>query len=211
MAKASRRRFSNSKRRRAVYDPKPLFLLVCEDTNSAPLYFAAIKRVSNANIEIIPGAGTPEVIAATAVEEATKRGFIGKKGLDWYAKSDQVWAVFDRDEHHHFDRGVKICAENGIFVARSNPCFEIWLILHHEDFHRPDGRHQALDHLCSLCPEYKEGKGRSLDYVKLIKELSKAEARAEAQLNSRSKEGKPFGPPSTTVFELTRAVWKKRS
>jgi RloB-like protein len=152
------------------------------------------------------------VIAAKAVEEAKKRGFIGKKrGLEWYAKSDQVWAVFDRDEHQHFDQGVKVCAENGVFLARSNPCFEIWLILHVEDFHRPDERHHVFDHLCTLRPEYKEGKGRALDYVRLIRELSKAEARAEAQLKARSEEGDPFGPPSTTVFELTRAIWNKRS
>jgi RloB-like protein len=212
MAKASRRRFANAKRGRAKRNPKPLFLLICEDTNSAPLYFSAIKRVSNANIEIIPGAGTPEVIAAKAVEEARKRGFLGKrKGLEWYAKSDQVWAVFDRDEHQHFDQGVTMCAENGILLARSNPCFEIWLILHVEDFHKPHERDQVLDHLCSLRPEYKEGKGRALDYDKLIKELPKAEARAEAQLKARSGEGDPFGPPSTTVFELTKALWTKRS
>jgi hypothetical protein len=211
MAKASRRRFANTKRRRATRDPKTLFLLICEDTNSAPLYFSAIKRVSNANIEIIPGAGTPEVIAAKAVEEAKKRGFIGnRRRLDWYAKSDQVWAVFDRDEHHHFDEGVKICAENGILLARSNPCFEIWLILHFEDFHRPDGRHLVLSRLCALCPEYKEGKGRAVDYGTLIRALDQAETRAEAQLRARSDEGVAFGPPSTTVFELTRGLWKNR-
>src|SRR5258708_568543 len=142
MAKASRRRFANAKRRRATRDPKRLFLLICEDTNSAPLYFSAVKRASGANIVIMPGAGTPEVIAAKAVEEAKKRGITGtRRGQDWYAKLDQVWAVFDRDEHHHFERGVNICADNGISVARSNPCFEIWIILHFEKYHKPDGRH----------------------------------------------------------------------
>jgi len=52
---------------------------------------------------------------------------------------DQVWVVFDRESkyHHRLDRireAIRVAREEGILVAISNPCFELWLILHHEFF-----------------------------------------------------------------------------
>lgn len=206
------RRGSNIKRRRASRDPKRRFLVVSEDENSAPAYFRALAGASNSIIDVIGGAGTPEVIAQTAIDLAIERGVIGRKrkALAWYERTDEVWAVFDRDEHEHFDRGVRLCDENGICVARSNPCFEVWLILHIDDFHKPHDRHKVLQHLCGLIPEYKEGKGKNVDYVKMLEALADAERRAEKQLAARKAEGDEYGPPSTTVFKLTQSIWKKR-
>jgi hypothetical protein len=213
MAKASRNRASNLKRRRAVRDPKRRFLIVCEGKNAEPLYFKALERISNTIIDIIAGAGTPDAIAKIAITQATARGVTGRgrKKLAWYERTDEVWAVFDRDDHCHFDAAIRLCEENQIFVGRSNPCFEVWLILHFEDFQKPDGRDAVLARLCDVCPEYKRGKGREADFDKLILELETAEQRAEQQLAKRQAEGGEFDPPSTTVFKLTRSVWKKRT
>jgi RloB-like protein len=166
----------------------------------------------NAVIDVIPGAGTPDAIAKIAIAEATARGVIGRgrKKLAWYERTDEVWAVFDRDEHHHYDDAIRLCEETQICVGRSNPCFEVWLILHFQDFHKPDGREAVLAHLCEVCPSYKLGKGREADFDKIIMKLETAEQRAERQLAKRKDEGSEFGPPSTTVFRLTRSVWKKR-
>lgn len=191
MARASRRRASNIVRRRAVRDPKRRFLIVCEGTNAEPLYLRALGRVSNTVIEILEGSGTPEVIAKIAIEKAKQLGVIGKAraGLAWYERADEVWAVFDRDEHHHFEEGVRLCRENCIGVGRSNPCFEVWLILHFEDFHRPDARDQVLARLCGLCPEYKVGKGREVHFDAILRNLEAAERRAEEQCAARRAEG----------------------
>lgn len=211
MARAYRHRAPDLRRRRAFRDPKRKFLVVSEGRNAEPLYLRALARASNTMIEIFPGAGTPEIIANTAIEEAKQRGVIGRrrKGLAWYERTDEVWAVFDRDEHQHYDEALKLCETNGIKVGRSNPCFEVWLILHYEDFHRPDERSEVLSHLCKLCPEYREGKGREADFDKMMGCLEQAEQRAEAQLISREKEGRQYGPPSTTLFKLTRSIWKR--
>jgi hypothetical protein len=91
-------------------------------------------------------------------------------------------------------------------VARSNPCFEIWLILHETDFHRPDGRHAVMARLQSLCPEYDAAKGKRPDCLRLIARIGDADSQAERQLAARADEGNPYGPPSTTVFKLTRAI-----
>jgi hypothetical protein len=163
-------------------------------------------------LDIHKAVGTPEVIARFAIERAREAGVIGKRRakLAWYERADEVWAIFDRDVHDYFDEGVRLCEENGIRVGRSNPCFEVWLILHYDDFHKPDGRDQVFERLCAFCPEYKDGKGRKVDFNRLIDNLSAAEKRAEAQRSARKDEGDAYGPPSTTVYELTKSMWVKK-
>jgi hypothetical protein len=46
---------------------------------------------------------------------------------------DQIWCIFDRDEHPNFDEAVSLAAVHGINLAISNPCIELWFILHFED------------------------------------------------------------------------------
>ncbi|MGP4109960.1 RloB family protein [Streptomyces sp. 4N509B] len=43
---------------------------------------------------------------------------------------DQVWCVFDVDEFPDVARAVAEARRVGIEVAVSNPCFELWLLLH---------------------------------------------------------------------------------
>ena len=99
-----------------------------------------------------------------------------------------------------------MCEQNRVGVARSNPCFEIWLILHLGEFDRPDGRHAVQRHLKTLRPEYDPDKNKSCDCDHLVKNVEKAERLASLQLERRQSEGVPFGPPSTTVGHLTAAI-----
>ncbi len=46
---------------------------------------------------------------------------------------DQVWCVFDRDDHLHVNSAINEALQVGIHVAFSNPCFELWLLLHVRD------------------------------------------------------------------------------
>lgn len=51
-----------------------------------------------------------------------------KRGLgDAY---DEYWCVFDVDVHPRLDGALALAASNGIRVALSNPCIELWLIIH---------------------------------------------------------------------------------
>jgi hypothetical protein len=45
---------------------------------------------------------------------------------------EEVWCVFDRDEHQKIDEALVRARDCKIRVAFSNPCFELWLLLHHE-------------------------------------------------------------------------------
>ena len=43
---------------------------------------------------------------------------------------DEIWCVFDTDEHRHLSQAMEDARQSGIEVAVSNPCFELWLVLH---------------------------------------------------------------------------------
>jgi hypothetical protein len=137
---------------------KKKFWLFCEGKNTEPLYFSALNdacRETLVEVKSIGAVGDPGRISEVAAKKLVDLGLHGKRraALNSYETGDEVWAVFDRDEHERFDEAIKRCGEAGVFVARSNPCFEIWLILHFTDFHRPDDRHAVQKELHKHCPE----------------------------------------------------------
>lgn len=119
---------------------------------------------------------------------------------------DQVWTVFDRDDHPRFDDAVALCRQHDIGVACSDPCFELWLILHLQNFDRPCTRHDVQRELEALHPAYDRNRGKKPDCDTLIRNVEMAEQRAEAQLETRDREANPFGNPSTTVGRLTLKI-----
>lgn len=54
---------------------------------------------------------------------------------------DDVWCVFDVDEFRDIEAAVALAGRQRIGIAVSNPCFELWLLLHFD-------RHTAH------CPSY---------------------------------------------------------
>ncbi len=191
-------------RRTETRAPKRKFILFTEGRNTEPGYFEALSRHLGGaliELEIIKAAGVPMTIAQSAATRAKVR-----KGRSSFDETDKVWAVFDRDDHHKVDEAIAKCRGAKVGVAYSNPCFELWLILHREEFHKPDGRHDVQQHCGQLFDGYHVNGGKILDWLSILAEVELAEARAEAQLAKRKEEGEPPGPPFTTVFELTREI-----
>ncbi|ARQ70294.1 RloB family protein [Streptomyces marincola] len=46
---------------------------------------------------------------------------------------DQVWCVSDVDDYRDLDEAVRYAENHGVELVLSNPCFELWLLLHHVD------------------------------------------------------------------------------
>jgi len=55
-----------------------------------------------------------------------KRSGLGK------AYQPQVWCMFDRDQHEGVEAALKLADEEGVGVAFSHPCFEVWRVLHYK-------------------------------------------------------------------------------
>lgn len=183
--------------------------IFCEGKNTEPTYFRALRNAYSSvplAMEVVEGVGVPFTIASKAVAKV-KGDHIGRYGRRTESDTDdQVWAVFDRDDHPRYQEAVNLCQEHGVRVARSNPCFELWLILHERDYDRPNSRKGVQSDLEQLRPEYHARKGKTPDCNDLVKRVVNAEERAQRQLRNRELDGSPFGNPSTTVGLLTRQI-----
>jgi hypothetical protein len=69
-------------------------------------------------------------------QEFVRKNFIVLPG------KDQLWLAFDVDDHHHAERVAREAPGFGMVAVVSNPCFEIWLYLHHADY--PQEKAEAL-------------------------------------------------------------------
>jgi hypothetical protein len=56
-----------------------------------------------------------------------------KQQRDENLQFDSVWAVFDVDEHPNLAEACALASREGIEVGMSNPCFELWALLHFQD------------------------------------------------------------------------------
>lgn len=174
-----------------------------EGTLTEPTYLRLFQKVHRngrshlpARLVVRPCGADPRRIVERALNE--KRD--AKKNR--LAKNDQYWAMFDRDQHARFEEAIDLARRNGIHLAISNPCFELWGILHHEDLDQPVSRQECQVILAMLCPDY--GPRKTFGSEKLIRTRYKvAVDRASQLVARRMEEDMPGGTPSTTVHELT--------
>ena len=204
------RRTPNLKRGKYQREPKRRFILFCEGKNTEPAYFRAIERVCTSaqiEVQVEPAAGVPYTIAEKAVARAKSAGLAPRsRRVNSFEESDQVWAVFDRDEHPRFKEAVALCKHGSVNVAHSNPCFELWLLLHVQDHDRYEERSEIQRLLGKVRPDYVRDGGKAPDCDDLVTRLERAEQRAREQLTRREDSGDAFGNPSTTVGHLTYQI-----
>lgn len=202
-----RRKFRSLHREAASREPKTKITIYTEGRNTEFEYFDQIRRTfpsSIVEVKIFEAAGAPLTIAKRAVEESREARRRCRKQS--YTRLDEFWAVFDRDEHPNIPEAMSRCRDANIGVAFSDPCFELWIILHFEDFDRPDHRHDVQRHLENICPEYSRSSGKKPDCAKMMEFVVQAEERAERQIERRLQEGAELGCPHTTVYQLTRKI-----
>lgn len=194
-------------RRTETRTPHTRFVVFSEGRNTEPSYFKALANTLShvlVKLKIYGGEGTPATLAGTAISYI--RGTSRRRDLSSFEKSDQVWIVFDRDEHPKVKETIDNYRRSGLNVAYSNPCFELWLILHYQDFDRAYDRHKVQDHLSELCPTYSRKTGKDPDCKELVSQVEVAETRARAMNSRRATEDAELGSPYTDVFQLTTAM-----
>jgi len=190
-------------RARATRAPKARFVIYCEGANTEPRYFRALAALygNNPLVKPEPVLGDPLRLAEAAIEHAGNR-----RRRNSFEENDQVWAVFDRDLHTNFDGAIKLCEQHDVPVGRSNPCFELWLILHDQEFDRQHESRDVCRHLQTLNPGYDPDGSKECSWDRLGDRVLDAERRARRQLALREQEGDPHGRPSTTVGTLTGEI-----
>ncbi len=132
---------------------KPLALIVCEGEKTEFQYFERFrqaKRLSATALEVVPG-DTSGSNPKSIVEYARKRS---KEQRSEKLPFDRVWCVFDRDEHEWWDDALTQARDNGFEVAFSNPCFELWILLHYVYQSAQIERAAALSKVPEHLPDY---------------------------------------------------------
>lgn len=131
---------------------KRLIYIAYEGTVTEREYFSAIERKyrskADRNVKIMPvnrmngdGASHP-----TQVRDFIKNKYTSSFGITFDHKIDELWIVVDVDQHFKASRkrkttsaeddyatflsSLSISKDVMINLAISNPCFEIWLMLH---------------------------------------------------------------------------------
>jgi len=164
------------------------------------------ERLRLVEIVSIPEAGVPKTVVEVAVEEMRKAARDARRMRDDNLKYDEVWCVFDVDEHPDLAAAKDQARANGLHVAISNPCFELWLLLHFQDqsahLHRDVLRRRCTDdHL----PSYAK---RITDeiYAVLAPRYADAVRRATALDAWHATRGTEGENPSTRVYKLTERL-----
>jgi len=125
---------SKYQRKQNEITPKRTFIC-CEDTEKAPKYFEEFLsyfRIDTSRVRILKKTDTrssPDHIL-NEIEKFKKEL---KDNNDYYAK-DEFWLVVDVDRWGaNLSRTIAFCNQRKYNHAVSNPCFEIWLLLHYVD------------------------------------------------------------------------------
>lgn len=136
-------------------------LIACEGSKTEPIYFKAIRqelRLSTLDVIVLHNnKSDPRSIIELAIE--TRKEI--KKDKGW-SKGDTAWAVFDGDEHIEksptsWRSALDRARSQDIHLAITNPCFELWYLIHYQDHLAQINRDKILDLLNKHLPSYDKG------------------------------------------------------
>jgi RloB-like protein len=118
----------------------------------------------------------------------------------------EYWCVFDIDEHPYVARALELATASGISVSVTNPCIELWFLLHFQEqnaaIDRHDAQRRASDYLSS-------GKTpTSAALAALARHYEEARRRAQALDRKHDLDGSP--PRSNSSSEVWRLIERIR-
>lgn len=137
------RNFKNKsfKRKKKSLSLRKLFLIACEGEKTEPNYIDDLVQSEKDAKRIAIGSK----VLIVNHQHTDPCGVLTDLCSDPnYEDAEQRWIVIDRDAveniksengghtQKNFDEALRNASEKGVSVAYSNPCFELWLILHFE-------------------------------------------------------------------------------
>lgn len=179
--------------------------MVCEGRITEPDYIRGFERwVRSATVvvEIPREHGAPRTLVRVAKERKREAEREARRQGDPALAYDQVWCVFDVDEHPNLGDALQMARDNGIHLAVSNPCFELWLLLHFRDSPGTRDRHD-LQHLLRA---YLVGYDKHLDFGDAAPGVCVADERTRRLDEHAERLDEPGSNPTTGMWRLTRYI-----
>ena len=210
MAGSSRRHRKRPPGRRPPHrEPGRRVLVVCEGVVTEREYLRGFQRWCRnplVDVEIAREHGVPRTVVEVAkrLKHAAERDARSQK--DAFLAYDSVWCVIDVDEHPKLDEALDMARANGVEVALSNPCFELWLRLHFRESPGMRDRKAAQ----RMTGEFLPGYDKHLSFDALQGGYEDAVRRAERLDTLAAEAGEPGRNPTTGVYRLTEEIRRFR-
>jgi len=185
--------------------PRKRILVLCEGQNTEPQYLLGFKRwCRNALVDVVvdPEHGVPLTLVRRAKEAKQEAERRAARERDDNVAYDEVWCVFDTDEHPNLEQACRMARDNGIEVALSNPCFELWLLLHFRDSPGMQGRKDVARLLRKHVDDY----DKHVDFAAYQPGYGSAVERAKRLESAARSDGEDGRNPTTGVHRLTESV-----
>jgi len=167
-------------------EQRPFVLLVCEGQETEPRYFRALFRDLRLPAPKIVGGDECGTDPASIVEYAVSH--------QEDEKYTSIWCVFDCDEHRKIPDARQRAQDCGFSVIFSNPCFEIWFLLHYRYNTKQLTRGQAQKE----CRKWLAGYSKSMDVYEGLRSMQEdaiAHARRlRDEHHARVNDGRPENP-----------------
>ncbi|MFE0531264.1 RloB family protein [Micromonospora parva] len=179
-------------------------VVFCEGKNSEPDYINGLKKLPEIaantalNLEIHPEQGVPLTLVRMAVDRLAD------------PEVDECWCIFDVEwpkNHPNLFDARQLAQAKGVGLVISNPCFEIWLILHHRDLTKFLSTAEAE----SMSRKLDGRAGKSIDsaiYMPLLKQAARRAEQLE-QRHTRNSTAFPDDNPSSGMHHLLRALGQR--
>lgn len=200
---------SKYRRKSQLRDPYKRIIIASEGNVTEPDYFEVLRnncRIENVTIVILkrnPDNTNSAPVHVLGELDAYKKAY-GMKNMD------ELWLVIDKDRwpEKQVNQVLSDCSARHYHAALSNPCFEIWLILHHKDLTQlPEMEltHYSQRDVCKAkVGAMKKNRNNSQFYADLIKDIKQAVENA-AKLDA---DNAGRYPPSigTHVYKLAQSM-----
>lgn len=202
-ARTRRDKKKSLKRKTETKAVRATFRIYVEGATTEPEYISALSRLPElaertaVQILIEETGAVPSTLVDSACED--KR----RNDLD----IDQYWCVFDvesPDPHPNLKGAMIKARDNGVATAVSNPCFELWLVLHHET----QTAFLETDQAISMRNAMDQSEGKHLIAADYMNRRTEAVRRARSLEKRHRHNGTAFPDdnPSSTVCKLLEAL-----
>jgi len=209
MVKGSRRAEARPLRRKVgIRSPRKTLVVFCEGEKTEPQYLEALKKQPEVHdaaavdlrVETGHGGAVPQTLVSLAID-ARSRAEAEESEID------EFWCVFDVEwlkNHPGLRDALQRARANDIHLAVTNPCFELWLILHFKDH----GAWLDNDGARRLRRQLDGSPDKSLDAAKYMSSVLEA-ARRAADLETRHQKNGAIFPqdnPSSGMYRLIASI-----
>jgi len=139
-------------RRQAYREPRRRLLVVCGGKETEPAYVNGLRqqlRNPAVRVEVTAIGRSPSQVVEYGVKQV-------RRAADTY---DELWCVVDVDQFSDLPKAAALTRKSPVptTVIVSNPCFELWLLLHFADQRNPLACYADVKPLlCKHVPDYEK-------------------------------------------------------